>query len=459
MEAGDRNPEDHGRLIVPAASTPQVTDLRVIPVAGRDSMLLNLSGAHGPFFTRNLLILTDSAGRTGVGEVPGGEKIRQTLEDARGLVVGQPLGAQQRVMQQVQRQFADRDVGGRGLQTFDLRTTIHAVTAIESALLDLLGQHLDVPVAALLGEGVQRERVEMLGYLFFVGDRTKTDLPYASEPHADTAWFRVRHETALTPQAIVRQAESAYERYGFEDFKLKGGVLAGEAEVEAVTALHERFPQARVTLDPNGGWLLKDALRLMRDMRTVVAYAEDPCGAEDGFSGREVMAEFRRATGLPTATNMVATDWRQMVHALALQSVDIPLADPHFWTMAGSVRVAQTCRDWGLTWGSHSNNHFDVSLAMFTHVGAAAPGKVTAIDTHWIWQDGQRLTKEPLQIRGGFVDLPKKPGLGVELDMVEVDKAHQLYLQHGLGARDDSTAMQFLIPGWKFNPKRPCLVR
>ncbi len=142
MEAGDRNSEDHGRLIMPVASTPQVTDLRVIPVAGRDSMLLNLSGAHGPFFTRNLLILTDSAGRTGVGEVPGGEKIRQTLEDARALVVGQPLGAQQRVMQQMQRQFADRDAGGRGLQTFDLRTTIHAVTAIESALLDLLGQHL-----------------------------------------------------------------------------------------------------------------------------------------------------------------------------------------------------------------------------------------------------------------------------------------------------------------------------
>ena len=91
--------------------------------------------------------------------------------------------------------------------------------------------------------------------------------------------------------------------------------------------------------------------------------------------------------------------------ALALQSVDIPLADPHFWTMAGSVRVAQTCRDWGLTWGSHSNNHFDVSLAMFTHVGAAAPGRVTAIDTHWIWQDGQRLTKEPLQIVGRFLAL------------------------------------------------------
>ena len=441
------------------SSTPVVTSLQAIPVAGRDSMLLNLSGAHGPFFTRNLLILTDSAGRSGVGEVPGGEKIRQTLEDARELVVGQPVANVQAVMQQMQSRFADRDAGGRGLQTFDLRTTIHAVTAVESALLDLLGQHLGLPVAALLGEGQQRESVEMLGYLFFVGDRRKTDLPYASEAGADDAWSRLRHEPAMDAQAIVRLAEAARERYGFNDFKLKGGVLAGDAEVDAVIALHERFPQARVTLDPNGGWLLKDAIRLGQRMRGVVAYAEDPCGAEQGFSGREVMAEFRRATGLPTATNMVATDWRQLAHALSLQSVDIPLADPHFWTMAGSVRVAQTCRDWGLTWGSHSNNHFDVSLAMFTHVGAAAPGKVTAIDTHWIWQDGQRLTRQPLQIVGGHVQVPKQPGLGVELDMAEVHKAHQLYQQHGLGARDDAMAMQYLVPNWTFDPKRPCMVR
>jgi len=442
-----------------SSSTPKITELRVIPVAGRDSMLLNLSGAHGPFFTRNLLILTDSAGNTGVGEVPGGEKIRQTLEDARDLIVGQPLGSQQRLLQEVQRQFADRDSGGRGLQTFDLRTTIHAVTAIESALLDLLGQHLGVPVAALLGEGQQRDAVEMLGYLFYVGDKRKTDLPYATDDAATDDWSRVRHEEAMTPEAIVRLAEAAQARYGFNDFKLKGGVLRGDEEVEAIVALHERFPDARVTLDPNGGWLLKDAIRLMRDMRGVVAYAEDPCGAEEGFSGREVMAEFRRATGLPTATNMIATDWRQLTHALALQSVDIPLADPHFWTMAGSVRVAQTCRDWGLTWGSHSNNHFDVSLAMFTHVGAAAPGRVTAIDTHWIWQDGQRITKEPLLIQGGLVQVPKKPGLGVELDMVEVEKAHQLYKQHGLGSRDDAVAMQALLPGWKFDPKRPAFDR
>ncbi len=439
--------------------TPLVAQLRVIPVAGHDGMLLNLSGAHGPYFTRNIVILTDSAGNTGVGEVPGGEAIRQTIEDAAELVLGQPIGQYHAILNRMRAAFADRDAAGRGQQTFDLRVAVHAVTALESALLDLLGKFLGVPVAALLGNGQQRDKVAALGYLFFVGDRKLSDLPYLDGAGESDDWLRLRHETAMTPEAIVRLAEAAHKRYGFNDFKLKGGVLRGEEEMEAVVALAERFPDARITLDPNGGWLLKDAIRLCRGQGHVLAYAEDPCGAEGVYSGREVMAEFRRSTGLRTATNMVATDWRELGHAILLQSVDIPLADPHFWTMNGSVRVAQICHEWGLTWGSHSNNHFDISLAMFTQVAAAAPGQITAIDTHWIWQDGQQLTKNPLQIVEGRIAVPTQPGLGVELDMDRIESAHQLYRGMGLGARNDAIAMQFLIPGWKFDPKKPCLVR
>ncbi|MGG0383991.1 glucarate dehydratase [Priestia filamentosa] len=439
--------------------TAHITSMEVIPVAGHDSMLLNLSGAHSPFFTRNIVILKDSAGNTGVGEVPGGEKIRKTLEDAKSLVIGERIGRYNAILNNVREKFANRDAAGRGFQTFDLRVTIHAVTALEAALLDLVGKFLGVPVAALLGEGQQRESVEMLGYLFYVGDRKKTDLAYRSEEDQKNDWFRLRHEEALTPEAIVRLAEASYEQYGFNDFKLKGGVLAGEEEIEAVTALSKRFPNARITLDPNGAWSLEEAISLCKNKHDVLAYAEDPCGAEGIYSAREVMAEFRRATGLQTATNMIATDWRQMGHAIMLQSVDIPLADPHFWTMQGSVRVAQMCHEWGLTWGSHSNNHFDISLAMFTHVAAAAPGNITAIDTHWIWQDGQRLTKEPFQIKGGVVEVPNRPGLGIEIDMEEIEKAHELYEKMGLGARDDAKAMQYLIQDWKFDNKRPCLVR
>jgi glucarate dehydratase len=432
--------------------------MRVIPVAGSDSMLLNLSGAHAPFFTRNVVVLTDDAGHTGAGEVPGGDKIRQVLEQASAEIVGRPIASYHKILRTMRTRFADRDTAGRGLQTFDMRITVHAITAVESALLDLLGQWMGVPVAALLGEGRQRSSVPVLGYLFFVGDQGKTGLPYASEPAAADPWLRLRHEEALTTEAVLRLAEAAQARYGFHDFKLKGGVLAGSQEMETVTALAERFPQARITLDPNGAWSLEEAIALCRGKQHVLAYAEDPCGAEHGYSGREIMAEFRRATGMPTATNMIATDWRELKHAVQLGAVDIPLADPHFWTMQGSVRVAQFCRDWGLTWGSHSNNHFDISLAMFTQVAAAAPGSVTAIDTHWIWQDGQRLTKEPFQIVNGAIELPERPGLGIEIDMDCIESAHALYQKLGLGARDDRAAMQYLVPGWTFDPKRPCLI-
>ena len=431
--------------------------MRVIPVAGTDSMLLNLSGAHSPYFTRNVVLLTDDAGHTGAGEVPGGERIRQVLEEASAAVVGAPIASYHEILQTMRTRFGDRDTAGRGLQTFDMRITVHAVTAVESALLDLLGQFLGVPVAALLGEGRQRSSVPVLGYLFFVGDRRKTGLPYESEADCADPWLQLRHEEALTTEAVLRLAEAAQARYGFHDFKLKGGVLGGQQEMETVTALAERFPQARITLDPNGAWSLEQAVDLCRGKQHVLAYAEDPCGAEHGYSGREIMAEFRQATGMPTATNMIATDWRELKHAVQLGAVDIPLADPHFWTMQGSVRVAQLCRDWGLTWGSHSNNHFDISLAMFTHVAAAAPGKVTAIDTHWIWQDGQRLTREPLRIVDGAIEVPDRPGLGIELDMQCVEAAHALYCKLSLGERDDRAAMQYLVPGWTFDPKRPCL--
>jgi len=437
--------------------SPRVVSMQVIPVAGHDSMLLNLSGAHAPFFTRNLVILTDSSGHTGVGEVPGGEKIRTTLEESKTFVLGEQIGRYQRALRAIRDQFAGQDTEGRGLQTFDLRTTVHVATAVESAMLDLLGQFLGVPVAELLGEGQQRTSVQALGYLFYIGDRNKTDLAYRNEDREDDDWLRLRNQEALTTDAVLRLAEAAQSRYGFADFKLKGGVLSGDAEIETVTALAERFPAARITLDPNGAWSLNEAIRLCTGKQSVLAYAEDPCGAERGFSGREVMADFRRATGLPTATNMIATDWQQLRYAAEIHAVDIPLADPHFWTMQGSVRVAQFCREWGLTWGSHSNNHFDVSLAMFTHVAAAAPGNVTAIDTHWIWQDGQRLTHEPLQVTGGQIAVPQRPGLGIELDMDQVEAAHQLYLREGLGARDDAIGMQYLRPGWRFDPKRPCL--
>ena len=443
--------------------TPLIESVEIYPVAGRDSMLLNLSGAHGPFFTRNVVVMKDSLGNTGLGEVPGGEKIRCALEKVKPEVLGSSIGAYKNTLRKVENALARDKDDVRGNQTFDLRTGVHVLTALEAPFLDLLGKYLEVPVAALLGNGQQRDHVKALGYLFYVGDRKKTNLPYISEDDSPIEWYRLRRKEAMTPEAVVSLARSSRDQYGFEDFKLKGGALSGADEMKAIRALKSAFPNARITLDPNGAWSLTEAISLVQDMHGILSYCEDPCGAESVYSGREVMAEFRRATGFPTATNMIATDWRQMAHSIMLQSVDIPLADCHFWTMEGAVRVGQLCDNFGLTWGSHSNNHFDISLAMIAHTAAAVPGRVTAVDTHWIWQEGsERLTKKPPQIKDGHIAVPADvPGLGIDADMDRIITASKLYTENCVsgGARDDAAGMQFLIPGWKFDPKRPCMVR
>lgn len=443
--------------------TPVVTEMLVIPVAGRDSMLMTLSGAHAPFFTRNLVIIKDSAGHTGLGEIHGGDYTCQALKSCIPLVVGRPVGMYRSILDSIHKASTrSSEDDGEGIQSLDiskLKFVVKAEWAIECALLDLLGQYLDLPMCQLLGDGKQRSRVEPLGYLFYVSDKKKADLPYLDESGSTDPWFRLRREEMLTPERIVEQACVLQEKYGFRNFKLKGGVLDGAQEMEAVKALKKHFPQGRINIDPNGAWSLEEAIRLCRPMESVMTYIEDPCGPEAGYSSREIMAEFKNAVKLPVATNMISTDWRQFYHAAAMKSVDIVLADPHFWGFGGSVRMAQILNDWGLTWGSHSNNHFDITLTAFAHTAAAAPGNPTALDTHWIWQDGQNLLKDAPQIRDGYLEVPDKPGLGVTIDMDRVMEANQLYNRLPNHDRDDAMAMQYLIPGWKFNSKRAALVR
>ncbi len=444
---------------------PIITKMQVIPVAGYDSMLMTLSGAHAPCFTRNLVLLTDSAGHTGVGEIHGGDYTCGCLNAVRPLVEGRPVSEYRQVLQTIHRLSKSGPGEGGDIQTLDiskLKFVVKSEWAIECAMLDLLGQHLGVPMCQLLGEGRQREEVEVLGYLFYVSDKDKVpagEMQYLDESGCSDPWFRLRREEILTPERVVEEAEALHEKYGFRNFKLKGGVLAGSEEMEAVRALKKRFPGARVNIDPNGAWSLNEAVELCKDMHGIVTYVEDPCGPEGGYSGREIMREFKNATQFQVATNMIATDWRQFYHTVSLNACDIILADPHFWGFDGAVRMSQLLDSWGLTWGVHSNNHFDITLAAFAQVGAAAVGEPAPLDTHWIWQDGQDLLEDAPKIVGGKLQVPQGPGLGVHLNMERVMEANALYGKLPSHDRDDAARMQYLIPGWKYDHKRPCLVR
>ena len=309
------------------SSSPIITRMQVIPVAGYDSMLMTLSGAHAPCFTRNLVILQDSAGHTGIGEIHGGDYTCDCLNAIRPLVEGAPVACYRQVLQRIHKLTGAKENGAKGsdgIQTLDiskLKFVVRSEWAVECAMLDLMGQFVGQPLCQLLGEGRQRDKVEVLGYLFYVSDKAK----YAGPGPA--------------------------------------------------------------YIDESGS------------------------------------------------------------------------ADPHFWGFDGAVRMSQLLDAWGLTWGIHSNNHFDVTLAAFAHVGAAAVGDPAPIDTHWIWQDGQNLLDDTPQIAGGFLQVPEGPGLGVHLNMEKVTAANALYRRLPSHDRNDAAAMQYLIPGWTYDHKKPCLVR
>ena len=250
--------------------TPVVTDMTVVPVAGHDSMLLNLSGAHAPFFTRNLVVLTDCDGHTGVGEVPGGEKIRRTLEEARPLVVG----AQHRRLHARARRIAGRVRRPRRGRAWsaDLRSADHGPRGDRrgGGPARPAGPDLEVPVAALLGDGQQRDAVEMLGYLFYVGDRTKTDLPTGRRRRGrgGDEWLRLRHEEALTPAGRRAAGRGGPRALRLQRLQAEGRrAAAATRRSRPSRRWHERFPDARITLDPNGAWPLEEAIRPCRGLR------------------------------------------------------------------------------------------------------------------------------------------------------------------------------------------------
>ncbi len=447
------------------AKTPIIRKMEVIPVAGYDSMLMTLSGAHAPVFTRNLVVLTDSAGNEGIGEIHGGDYAMSFLNELIPLVEGREIGMYHHILQDIHTIYDKTRTGQDDLQTLDLaklKFVVKTEWALECALLDLYGQFLGLPMAELLGEGKRRDEVEILGYLFYVSDRKKAKgapLEYIDESASSDPWFRLRREPILTPERIVEEASAVKDKYGVSNFKLKGGVMKGSEEVEALRAIRKAFPDARINIDPNGAWPLKEAIELGKEMTGLVTYVEDPCGPEDGYSGREIMREFKNAVNLPVATNMIATNWRQLYHTIIESACDIILADPHFWGFEGTIRMSQLLEPWGLTWGIHSNNHFDITLAAYVQVGAAAIGNIAPLDTHWIWQDGQNLLLDTPEIRNGHIILPDGPGLGVHLNRQRVEEANRLYYSLPSHDRNDAEYMQYLIPGWTYDSKKPCLVR
>lgn len=409
-----------------------IRSIEVTPIALPDPPLLAASGCHGPYFLRNIIQLETDAGIVGVGEAPGGEALTTALVQARQELVGRDAFTVQR--------------WGRSLRSMSPR----CYAGLEMACLDACGKALGVGVSELLG-GPHRQNVEFSAYLFFryAGDdsRLRADPRIGNarrwNRYAMDQWGEVR-----TPEAMNQMAQELQKIWGFRTFKLKAGVLPPDIELETLRLLHRRLGDGKnLRIDPNGSWTKETAVRIGTQLTELpIEYYEDP------VRGRQAMASVRRTTQLPMATNACIRCFADIVRALRTRPIDVLLYDLYTWGgIAAISRLSRICRaiGWGL--GQHSNSHAGITMAAMVHAGAIARHLTHPGDTHYIWlaEDADIIQGSKLAIRDGRIQLPKGPGLGVEVDEDKLARAHETYENCDMRRRDDAFTMRLMDPTWE----------
>lgn len=421
----------------------KIVDMRVTPIAITDPPLRNSVGIHQPYALRTVVELVDDHGVTGISEVPGDLDTTAALEESRACVVDADPFHTTALMATLAAKFGSRGITERGANPWDKRTYVHVASAVEVACLDLIGKTIGRPVCDLLG-GAVRSRVPYASYLFFKAPGAGGAWGFGMDPAAE-GWAAERQREAITPEAIVRQAHAMVAEFGFQAHKLKGGVLEPSLEVQTIRALREAFgPEVPLRIDPNGVWSVQTALDCGRELKGVIEYFEDP------VRGQENMAHVGKALGIPMATNMYTTSFEDIPRSIEMGAEDVILSDHHFWGgLRASLDLAAVCRTFGRGLSMHSNSHLGISLMAMTHLAAAVPNLAYSLDTHYPWQSEEVIVGGRIAFDGGALAVPKRPGLGVELDHAALARLHQRYLHCGITVRDDAAEMRKLDPNWQ----------
>lgn len=417
----------------------KIKHVRVTPIAFRDAPLLNASGIHEPYALRSIIEVESDNGYIGLGESYGDAPVLNVLQAMQDTLIGLDAFDLNGLRERVKATVAGMapPVAGAELApgSHPSKQVANAYSAFEVAFLDLQAHYLNIPLVDLLG-GAVRNEVPFSAYLF---------LKYAK--HIDATYQPDRWGEGISPEQIVAQARRMIDENGFQSIKLKAGTLLGpEHEVACIKALKKAFPNHPLRIDPNGNWSVETSVRMAEILGDDLQYYEDPC------PGLEGMAEVHKRTGLPLATNMVVTDFDEFRRSIALNSVQIVLADHHYW---GGLRDTQTlsrmCDTFGLGVSMHSNSHLGISLMAMSHVAAAVPNLTYACDTHYPWQeeDEEVIKGGKLPIKNGAVAITRAPGLGVELDYEQLKKLHQQFLSIEIRSRDDVRQMRKYKPDWK----------
>ncbi|MEP7269240.1 MAG: enolase C-terminal domain-like protein [Saprospiraceae bacterium] len=429
-------------------SGPRIKEIIITPIATIDPPLLNNTGVHAPYALRTIIEILTEDNIVGISEIPGNKEIDHSLADSKEVLIGKDVFQLNEIKQVLADKFGSENSDHRGEAPWDQRKLVHIFSAVEVACLDIIGKVINRPVVDLLG-GKMRDRVPFSAYLFYKYEGAGGSLGMGIDPKA-TGWDAARQASALNPSEIVAQAKGMCKEFGYTSIKLKGGVFEPEQEADAMFALRDAFgPGVPLRMDPNAVWTVDTAIKIGKRMEPILEYLEDP------VRGQENMARVRQALKTPLATNMCTTSFDDIPSSIRLGSEDIILSDHHFWGgLRSSMVLSGICDTFGRGLSMHSNSHLGISMAAMVHLGAALPRMPYVLDTHYPWQSEEVIVGGRIKIENGEVEVPKGPGLGVEIDRKALARLHQNYLDCGLTKRDDEYEMQKINPGWKFMPVR-----
>ena len=428
---------------------PKIQALKITPIAVTDPPLLNSVGLHQPYALRTIIEIITSDNIIGISEIPGNVEINHLLAQAAEVVTGMDPFQLNEMRAAIYTRFGDLDKSdARGDNPWDSRKLVHVFSALEVACLDIQGKICNRPVVDLLG-GRCRDRVPFSAYLFYKLKGAGGKWGHDIDPNAG-GWEAARQAAANTPDEMVAQARAMIQEFGFKSIKLKGGVYDPGEEVEAIKRLSEAFgPGVPLRFDPNGVWTVETSIQYGAMMTGKLEYLEDPT------RGQENMAAVRRALSIPLATNMCTTSFGEIPSSIQLGSEDIILSDHHFWGgLRESVNLGKVCQIFNKGLSMHSNSHLGISLMAMVHMAAAIPNLTYDLDTHYPWQSEEVLLGGRVKFEDGQVEVPSAPGLGIELDHVELERLHENYLSCNITHRDDTSEMKKYFPDWEYKAIR-----
>jgi len=429
----------------------KIADLRIHSIAIADPPLRSSYGLHAPYALRTIVELVGDDGTVGISETHGGDAIALAFQQIRPqIIAADPYLLSGQLLSMIDPSAAvlaaDRSQTYHVPGENPLDEAARLYSAIEIACLDLIGKSVGKPACDLLG-GRTRSAVPFSAYPFYKraggggeGDDLRSD----------------EYGEALTPRQLVAQVRQMIAKYGFREIKFKAGVLDPKDEIETVRQLRAEFgPDVPIRLDPNCAWSADTSVEIGKALKEELdngGYLEDPTA---GIPGMAAVRRRLLAAGVttPLASNVAVTSFADLPESIKTDAVQIVLCDPHYWGGIQQVQhLGKLCQTFGVGLSMHSNSHLGVSLMAMAHAAAATPQLTYACDTHYPWQsdEDEVVAGGRVSIVNGCVQIPEKPGLGVELDYDQLARGRERYSKCKYRKRDDEAEMRERVdPNWR----------